>query len=256
MTHYDTWVGYSGAGRSALAAVLVAVAAAVAYAGVRLPLPLGPAKPRGRKTVVLLLTAWVLAIAACLAGLVLDIRQALRAHLIDGLHSLPPDRIFPVTLTAAGVTFFIIAIAVNGRVSGWTALTSAAAGAMAGPVIFEFPFDLIVIARTPPIPPHPALHAAIFFGPLFLIEIITLSLLTLLPVVRLRRATFVSFALMLAVFAGWALTGFGYPSAPVPIAFNVASKILAFATALTLFLPRRAQAEAQAQDPQAGRLAR
>jgi hypothetical protein len=60
--------------------------------------------------------------------------------------------------------------------------------------------------------------------------------------VRLSRATFWSFALMLAVFAVWALFGFGYPSAPVPIALNVVSKVLAFVTALTLFLPVRDQA--------------
>jgi hypothetical protein len=57
--------------------------------------------------------------------------------------------------------------------------------------------------------------------------------------VRLTRATFFSFALMLGVFAVWALSGFGYPSAPLPTALNMASKILAFVTALTLFLPRR-----------------
>ncbi len=60
--------------------------------------------------------------------------------------------------------------------------------------------------------------------------------------VRLSRATFLSFALMLAVFAVWALAGFGYPSAPVPFALNVVSKLLAFVTVLTLFLPQRAQA--------------
>jgi hypothetical protein len=57
--------------------------------------------------------------------------------------------------------------------------------------------------------------------------------------VRLSRATFLSFAAMLAVFAVWALSGFGYPSAPLPIALNVVSKILAFVTLLTLFLPVR-----------------
>jgi hypothetical protein len=49
---------------------------------------------------------------------------------------------------------------------------------------------------------------------------------------------------MLAVFAVWALFGFGYPSAPVPITLNVLSKILAFVTVLTLFLPVRNQAVA------------
>ena len=57
--------------------------------------------------------------------------------------------------------------------------------------------------------------------------------------VRLTRATFFSLALMLGVFAVWALSGFGYPSASLPTALNVASKILAFAAALTLFLPQR-----------------
>jgi hypothetical protein len=56
---------------------------------------------------------------------------------------------------------------------------------------------------------------------------------------RLTRATFFSFALMLGVFAVWALAGFGYPSAPLPTALNMASKILAFVTVLTLFLPGR-----------------
>jgi hypothetical protein len=129
-----------------------------------------------------------------------------------------------------------------------TRLLSAAIGAMAAPMIFEFPFDLIVMARTyPPIPPDPALYRALFFVPLFLIEITTLLLLRLSPMVRLTRATFFSFALMLGVFAVWALSGFGYPSAPLPITLNVVSKILAFVTLLTLFLPQRA---ARPQTPQ------
>jgi hypothetical protein len=33
-----------------------------------------------------------------------------------------------------------------------------------------------------------------------------------------------------------ALAGFGYPSAPLPIALNITSKILAFVTTFTLFL--------------------
>jgi hypothetical protein len=246
MTQYGTWVSYSGTARITMAAVLLGTAAAVICAGIRLPLPVGPARPRGRKTAVFMLVAWALAIVMFLACLVVYIQQALREHLV---HGLPPDHIFPVTLIAAGVTFFIIAV--NGQLGGRTVLTSAVIGAMAGPMVFEFPFDLIVMARTyPPIPPDPALYRALFFAPLFLIEITTLWLLTLSPMVRLSRATFYSFALMLAVFAGWALTGFGYPSAPVPIAFNVVSKILAFVTVLTLFLPRRSQA--RTGDPQAG----
>jgi hypothetical protein len=100
-------------------------------------------------------------------------------------------------------------------------------------------------ARTyPPIPPDPALYRVVFFAPLFLVGATTLSLLMLSPMVRLSRAAFFSFASMLAVLAAWGLSGSGYPSAPVPFALNVVSKILAFVAALCLFLPQRAQASA------------
>jgi hypothetical protein len=49
---------------------------------------------------------------------------------------------------------------------------------------------------------------------------------------------------MLVVFAVWGLSGFGYPSAPVPFALNVLSKIVAFAVALSLFAPQRVPASA------------
>ena len=126
-----------------------------------------------------------------------------------------------------------------------TRLAGAAIGAIAAPMIFELPFDLIVMARTyPSISPDPALYRALFFAPLFLIEITTLLLLRQSSMVRLTRATFFSFALMLGVFAVWALSGFGYPSAPLPTALNMVSKILAFVTVLTLFLPQRPSARA------------
>ena len=139
-----------------------------------------------------------------------------------------------------GVVFLVILIASTGGPAA--RLGSAVIGALAAPWIFEFPFDLVVMTRTYPIPPDPAGYRALFFLPLFAIALSTLALLTLSPMVRLSRATFWSFALMLAVFAVWALSGFGYPSAPVPITLNVVSKILAFVTALTLFLPLRDQA--------------
>jgi hypothetical protein len=49
---------------------------------------------------------------------------------------------------------------------------------------------------------------------------------------------------MLGVWAAWALAGFGYPSAPLPIALNIASKILAFVAAFTLFSAPAARARA------------
>jgi hypothetical protein len=237
MPQYGTWFSYSGSAKLTLAIVLLAAAAALAYAGIRLPLPAGVPRP-SRNTTTLMVVAWALSIIAFLACVGIYGKQAHHEHLAGR----PADNIFPITFLAAGVTFFLLTV--TGKPGGRAAVTSAAIAAMAAPMVFELPFDLIVMARTyPPIPPHPALYRVVFFAPLFAVEITTLALLTWSPMVRLTRATFYALALMLAVFAVWAaLAGFEYPSAPLPYALNVIAKLLAFATILTLFFPLRAQA--------------
>lgn len=119
-------------------------------------------------------------------------------------------------------------------------------------MIFEFPFDLIVMTRVyPGIPPDPALYRVLLFAPLFLIEFLALSLLSLLPTVRLTRPAW-CFALMLAEFAAWALTGFGFPATAASYAFNAVSKVIAFGTALALFIPpRRPGPAGEGQEPAA-----
>ena len=247
MTQYGTWVSYGGDAKIWLAAGLLAVAGGATLAGIRLPLPVRATRPgpAGRAAMIV---AWAVSIVAFLVGLTIYVRQYLHAYHLT-TPAAPKDPIAPVTFTAAVVTFCVIFF-VSRRSLGFGArLVSGAVGAMAAPMIFELPFDLIVMARTyPSIPPDPALYRAVFFVPLFLIEITTLLLLRLSPMVRLTRATFFSFALMLGVFAVWALSGFGYPSAPLPTALNMASKILAFVTVLTLFLPWR-PAPKQAPQP-------
>jgi hypothetical protein len=236
MPQYGTWVSYGGAARIVLAVVLVAAAGGVAWAGTLLPLPLRPARP-GETAKTFMLVIWGLAILAFLVCLPVYVRHARREHLY---HGAPPTPIFPITATCA-VVIFVVILLVSRSHGRQVALMSAAIGAAAAPMIFEFPFDLVVLARTyPPLPPDPALYRALFFAPLFLVEFTTLSLLTLCPTVKLTRATFFFFALMLAVFAVWALFGFAFPSAPAPYALNVLSKILAFVVALSLFLPQRA----------------
>ena len=244
MPLYGTWFSYSGSSKLVLAIVLLAVAAAVAIAGAKLPLPARLPRP-GRTATTLMVVAWALSIIVFLACVGIYGKQAHQEHLAGR----PADNIFPITFLAAGVTFFLIAV--TGKPGGKTAVASAAIAAVAAPMVFELPFDLIVMARTyPPLPPNPALYRAVFFAPLFAVEITTLALLTWSPMVRLTRATFYAFALMLAVFAVWALAGFEYPSAPLPYALNVVAKLLAFATILTLFFPLRAQT--RAGDPNAG----
>jgi hypothetical protein len=232
------WVSYSGTARLGLAIVLVAAAAGIVYAGTRLRRPVRLPHP-GQTAIGIMAAAWLLAITAFLACAGRYVRAMRQHHL---LHTLPPHPITPVTGACAVATFVTILIAA--RSHDWPVrLASAAIGAAAAPMIFEFPFDLIVMARTyPPIPPDPALYRVLFFAPLFLVEFATLSFLAYAPMARLTRATVFSFALMLAVFAAWALSGFAFPATPGPFAFNVVSKILAFATALTLFLPQRNEA--------------
>ena len=179
------------------------------------------------------LAIWILAITGFLVCASVYVHQA--RHVLPG-RPTPADPITPVTLVGVGVVFLVILIASTG--SPAARLGSAVIGALAAPWIFELPFDLIIVTRTYPVPPDPALYRALFFVPLVAIALSTLALLTLSPMVRLSRATFWSFALMLAVFAAWALAGFGYPSAPLPLTLNIVSKLLAFATVLTLFFPQ------------------
>ena len=213
----------------------MAAAGATVYAGTRLRHPVRAVRP-SREAVAVMFLAWAATIVALGVCTSFYVQQYVRQNHLTKVTS-PADPITPVTFLAV-VAIFVI-ILTRGGPSFRSRLGSAIIGALAAPMIFELPFDLIVMARTSPLYPDPALYRALFFVPLFLVEITTLSRLTLSPMVRLTRATFVTFALMLLVFAVWALDGFGYPSAPVPIALNMVSKILAFAVALTLFLPPR-----------------
>ncbi len=229
------WVPYGGDARIELAVGLVAVAGCAVYAGTRLRHPVQAVRPPG-SVVVLMFSFWVASGIAVLVGTAVYIKQFLH----DNPHanfSHEHNPITPVTLSAVAVLFIIILTR-----TGWrypTRLGSAVVGAIAAPMIFELPFDIIVMVRTQPLAPDPTLYRMAFFVPLFLVELTTLWLLTLSPMVRLRRSTFFCFALMIGVFAVWALFGFGYPLSVLPITMNDVSKILAFVTALTLFVPDR-----------------
>jgi hypothetical protein len=146
---YGTWVSYGGTGKIVLALVLLAAAGGAAYAGIRLTLPLRPARP-SEKARTAPVVAWLFAIALLLVCVAADVKQMRREHL---LHAVPADPITLVTVIGVSVIFF------GSPQGGRVALASAAIGAMAAPMIFEFPFDIIVMARSyPPIPPDPALY--------------------------------------------------------------------------------------------------
>jgi hypothetical protein len=243
MPGHAPWASYTGSAEILLLAVLAAAAAAVAYAGMRLPLPARLPRP-GRAGKIMLLGAWMLAIVLLLVSVAAYMTQVHRA----GLEQAPAeDSIAPVTLICVIVLFAVIAV--THRERGWgVALGSAVIGAIAAPWIFEVPFDLAIMPRAH-IAVDPDLYRLLLFGALILVGVTTLALLSLSPVVRVQRATLWCLAGMLALFAVWGLFGFGYPSAPGPTTLNVLSKILAFVTALTLFLPERNQAGASRQAP-------
>jgi uncharacterized protein YhhL (DUF1145 family) len=261
MTQYLSWASYSGDARIWLALGLLAAACCVVLAGLRLPLPVRFTQPgpAGRAARIM---AWATSTAALLVCSALYFRQVTRDAQAAGLPA-PTLKltILPVTLTAAAVLFAVIISRRSPDLR--TRLASAAIGAIAAPMIFELPFDPIVIFRIHTVLPDPP-PLALGYVPVLLVEITTLLLLRLSPMARLTRATFFSFALMLGVWAAWALAGFDYPSAPLPIALNIASKLLAFVAAFTLFLPQqrrpkqapRSSSNEQAADPaEAGTLA-
>ena len=114
------------------------------------------------------------------------------------------------------------------------AIGSAIVGTIAAPLIFELPFDLLVMWRT--YPPTPSvLYTLLYFLPLFLVEILSFALLSFSPIMKLTRYTLFLLAGMFLIFAVWAVFGFAYPSTPIPIALNMLSKVVAFAIAVSLF---------------------
>jgi hypothetical protein len=232
MPHDGTWFSYDGTARLWLGAGLLAITALAAGAGIW-----GPRATRARqptRTVLrVTLVVWAVAIPVWLIGLVLYVKEIQRQYHLTLAELRPPDRVAPITFLAAVVLF--VAILRRRPAEDPARVPGAAIGVFAALSIFELPFDLIVMARI--YPPGPAAYLALFFAPLFVIEVTSLLLTGMSPMVKPTRATCFSLALMFGVFAVWALTGFGYPSAPLPFAFNVISKLLAFVTAATLFFP-------------------
>ena len=226
------WVSYGGGEAILLAIVLLVVAGGFAYAGKRLRAPLGVTRPGGI-VAGFMIAIWLLAVyTAGVATFVygLQVKQAYPGFVAA--------RVRVGTFIDASVTFFMILYLT--RRWGWkVALASAVIGTAAAPMIFEFPFDLIVMTRTnPPIPTHPMLYRQLFFLPLFLVEFSTVSLLTLLPSMRVTAYASYAVAAMFVVFAVWAAFGFAFPAEPLPLALNVISKILCFVAAIMLFVWR------------------
>lgn len=231
MTRTANWTAYVGSGSIILAVVLLVITGLLIYLAVQLPRPIAVKRP-GVAVGALIVVIWLLSVVTFLVAIIVYAEALTRqvGHITG-----PADPVTPVTFTS-GLLAFVAILALTRRSGFRAAVGSAIVGSIAAPMIFELPFDLIVMWRT--YPPAPAtLYTLLFFLPLFLIEISSLAMLMLSPLMKLSRATLFLLAGMFLVFAVWALFGFAYPSTPLPTALNMLAKVLAFAAAVSLFLP-------------------
>jgi hypothetical protein len=240
-----SWISYSGAETILLAIVLLVVAGGFVYAGKRLRASIRITRPCG--TVAgFMIAIWVLAICDFFIAMMVYGVQVKQGY--PGFVE-PRIRVRAFTIADGAVAFCVIFYLT--RRWGWrVAFHSAVIGPAAAWTMFEFPFDLIVMTRTnPPIPTHPMLYRALLFQSLFLLELSTLSLLTLLPSMRVTARAAYALAGMFAVFAVWAAFGFEFPAEPLPLALNVISKTLCFVAGIMLFVWK---ADGEVSDAQTG----
>lgn len=231
MKHSGSWAPYTGSGSILLAVVLFLAACVLIYLALRVLRPVEVTRP-GATIAAFIIMTWLLSV---LMFLMASTAYVLALYQQRGSVAAPENPITPVTMISAVVAFLAI-LALSGLRNGFRlSVLSAVVGTIAAPMIFELPFDLIVMWRTYPPTPQ-TLYTLLFFLPLFLIELSSFALLTLSPLARVSRITLFLLAGMFLVFAVWAAFGFAYPSAPFPIAMNTISKLLAFAVAVSLFI--------------------
>jgi hypothetical protein len=231
--YYGEWVPYSGNSAIILGVVLLVIAGVFTLFGLKLKNRLTVKMP-GKAIAGVMVAVWILSILTFLINIVVYSILLTQANFTG---TVPNNPITKFTLSFAFLSFLVIFF-INRKKGKRVAFLSAAAAAMAGPMVFELPFDLIVMGRTvPPIPPDPAVLRALFFFPLFLIELTTISLQFFSPLFKVTKYTLYSLAGMFFVFAIWGFLSFSFAYTTEFLILNVAAKALAFATVVTLFLP-------------------
>ncbi len=240
MSHSGNWSPYTGSSSIILAVLLFVVTCILVFVATRVARPITVKRP-GKALGISIVVIWVLSVATFLIAIIV---YALALVKQVGHVTSVVDPISPITDTSALVSFIVIVVLAYfaNRSGFWAALGTAMVGTIAAPMIFELPFDLIVMWHTYP-PAPAALFTPLFFFPLFLVEIASFAMLMLSPVMKLSRSSLFLLAVMFLIFAVWARFGFAYPLAPLPFAMNVIGKILAFATAISLFLPAKKSAQ-------------
>jgi len=233
--YFGEWVPYSGSSAVILGSILLVIAAGLVFLSFIVKKSMKVQAP-GRAVKGVMIAFWILALLTWLVNI------NVYAILLSQTYytgSVPNNPITKFTLLFALLSFLIIFF-INRKQGRVAAFWSATAAAMAGPMIFELPFDLIVMNRTyPPIPPDPTLLRTLFFFPLFLVELTTISLMFFSHLFKITKYTLYCLAGMFFVFAIWAFFSFSFAYTPLFFVFNLVSKGLALGTVVTLFLPEK-----------------
>jgi len=233
--YFGEWVPYSGNSAIILGVILLVIAGVFTFFGFKLKDSLKVKMP-GKAVAGVLVAAWILSILTWFVNIGIYTLQMQQEKLIG---TIPNNPITKFTLSFAFLSFLTI-FQINVKKGPKAAFWSAALAAMAGPMIFEFPFDLIVMGRTyPPIPPDPMALRALFFFPLFLVELTTISLMFFSPLFKVTKYTLYSLAGMFFVFAIWGFLSFSFAYTIGFLILNVAAKALAFVIVVTVFLPEK-----------------
>ncbi len=233
--YYGEWVPYSGNSAIILGVVLLVIAAIFTFLGLKLRNSLQVKMP-GKAVGGVLVVVWFLSLLTWLVNIGVYVILLQQAKFTG---TIPDNPITKFTLSFAFLSFFLI-FQINVEKGAKVAFGSAILAAMAGPMVFELPFDLIVMGRTyPPIPPDPTVLRALFFFPLFLVELTTMSLLFFSPLFKVTKYTLYSLAGMFLVFAIWGFLSFSFAYTTEFLILNVVAKALAFVVVVTLFLPER-----------------
>jgi hypothetical protein len=217
------WNPYSGLAASLLSVLLLAIGAGLLLSGRRLT---GARKfpARGRALKVVTVLVWALSIL-----LVLPLFGQIARR--EGQSSLGIGPVFPITLACAFCSFLIVAYLTRGS-GAVGALASGFAAAVAGPMVFELPFLLIITPVVTTRVPHPLFLFAVFL----VVILTTLALPTFSERFSVTRYSLYSMGAMFVVFAGWALlTGYAPPSDPTSFALNAVSKVLGFVAVVASF---------------------
>lgn len=219
-----TWPPYKGLSAIVVAVILFAVSAGLFLTARRMKEAIKLPK-MGKIVGGIVIVIWAFSILFFLRI------NAIFARYLGTAPNLGP--IFPITITCAVVTFCYAAY-VTRRGGPLSSLGNGFLGFIAGPMVFELPFALIII----PLVKAPIFAELIFLLPLFTIVITTLSMLLLSRRVALTRNSVYLFAAMIFVFGLWALDGYHYPTDLLTITLNGISKVLSFATVAVMFIPQ------------------